>query len=76
MSPPRWTVKSTGSLAAELTGQGQRVSADTVGDLLREEGFSLKVGAKTVEAGNTRTGMPSSATSTSRPEGTWESAGL
>lgn len=49
MSPPRWTVKSTGSLAAELTGQGQRVSADTVGDLLREEGFSLKVGAKTVE---------------------------
>lgn len=41
MSPLRWTVKSTRNLAAELTRQGHRVSADTVGDLLREEGFSL-----------------------------------
>ncbi|MFC9432137.1 ISAzo13 family transposase [Streptomyces sp. NPDC056987] len=49
MSPLRWTVKSTGSLAAELTRQGHRVIADTVGDLLREEGFSLQAGAKTIE---------------------------
>ena len=42
MSPLRWTVKSTRRLAAELTRQGHRVSADTVGDLLREEGFSLQ----------------------------------
>lgn len=49
MSPLRWTVKSTRSLAATLTGQGHRVSADTVGDLLREEGFSLQAGAKTLE---------------------------
>ncbi|MEU3550587.1 ISAzo13 family transposase [Streptomyces longwoodensis] len=49
MSPLRWTVKSTRSLAAELTRQGHRVSADTVGDLLREEGFSLRAGAKTIE---------------------------
>ncbi|MET8965255.1 ISAzo13 family transposase [Streptomyces sp. NPDC004074] len=49
MSPLRWTVKSTRSLAAELIGQGHRVSADTVGDLLREEGFSLQAGAKTLE---------------------------
>ncbi|MFI0507534.1 ISAzo13 family transposase [Streptomyces albogriseolus] len=49
MSPLRWTVKSTRSLAAELTGQGHRVSADTVGDLLREEGFSLQAGAKALE---------------------------
>jgi transposase len=49
MSPLRWTVKSTRNLAAELTRQGHRVSADTVGDLLREEGFSLQAGAKTIE---------------------------
>ncbi|MBB5123282.1 transposase [Streptomyces eurocidicus] len=49
MSPLRWTVKSTRTLAAELTRQGHRVSADTVGDLLREEGFSLQANAKTIE---------------------------
>ncbi|MEB3963391.1 ISAzo13 family transposase [Streptomyces kunmingensis] len=49
MSPLRWTVKSTRTLAAELTRRGHRVSADTVGDLLREEGFSLQAGAKTLE---------------------------
>lgn len=38
-----------GALAAEFAGQGHKVSADTVGDLLREEGFSLQAGAKTVE---------------------------
>lgn len=41
MSPLRWTTKSTRNLAVELTRQGHKVSADTVGDLLREEGFSL-----------------------------------
>lgn len=49
MSPLRWTAKSTRNLAAELTGQGHRVSADTVADLLREEGFSLQGNAKTIE---------------------------
>jgi transposase len=49
MSPLRWTTKSTRKLAEELTGQGHRVSADTVGDLLREEGFSLQANAKTLE---------------------------
>jgi transposase len=49
MSPLRWTVKSTRSLAAMLTRQGHRVSADTVADLLREEGFSLQAGVKTLE---------------------------
>ena len=49
MSPLRWTAKSTGALAGELTAQGHKVSADTVGDLLREEGFSLQGNAKTVE---------------------------
>lgn len=38
-------MKSASGLAVELTGQGHRVSADTVGDLLREEGFSLRTRA-------------------------------
>jgi len=49
MSPLRWTTKSTRTLAAELTRQGHKVGADTVGDLLRAEGFSLQGNAKTVE---------------------------
>jgi len=49
MSPLRWTTKSTRHLAAELTRQGHRISADTVADLLREEGFSLQGNARTIE---------------------------
>jgi hypothetical protein len=49
MSPLRWTVKSTRTLAGELTRQGHGVSADTVGDLLREQGFSLQGNARTLE---------------------------
>jgi len=48
-SPLRWTVKSTRKLAAELTARGHKVGADTVGDLLREAGFSLQGNAKTIE---------------------------
>ncbi|MFD8667743.1 hypothetical protein ACFV1U_20405 [Streptomyces microflavus] len=43
----RWTMKSTLKPAAELT-QGHRVSADTFVGLLREEGFSLQVNARTI----------------------------
>jgi hypothetical protein len=49
MSPLRWTAKPTRKLAEELTRQGHKVSADTVGDLLREEGFSLQGNARTIE---------------------------
>src|SRR5436305_2512600 len=49
MSPLRWTVKSTRNLARELTRAGHKVSADTVADLLREEGFSLQANAKAIE---------------------------
>jgi len=49
MSPLRWTTKSTRNLAGELTRQGHKVGADTVGDLLRAEGFSLQGNAKTLE---------------------------
>ena len=48
-SPLRWTVKSTRTLAGELTAQGHEVSAGTVGDLLREQGFRLQANAKTLE---------------------------
>jgi hypothetical protein len=48
-SPLRWTVKSTRVLAAELAAGGHRVGADTVGDLLRGQGFSLQGNAKTIE---------------------------
>jgi transposase len=49
MSPLRWTTTSTRKLAAELTRQGHKVSADTVADLLRQEGFSLQANTKTLE---------------------------
>jgi hypothetical protein len=49
MSPLRWTTKSTRTLAAQLTAQGHRVGADTVADLLRQEGFSLQANTKTIE---------------------------
>jgi hypothetical protein len=49
VSPLRWTAKSTRALAAELTARGHRVSADTVGGLLRAEGFSLQGNAKVAE---------------------------
>jgi transposase len=49
MSPLRWTTRSLRVLAAELARQGHRVSADTVADLLHEEGFSLQANAKTLE---------------------------
>ena|SRR5579859_2804267 len=49
VSPLRWTAKSTRALAAALTAQGHKVSADTVGELLRAEGFSLQGNAKTIE---------------------------
>src|SRR5215470_7844169 len=49
MSPLRWTIKSTRALAAQLTRQGHKVGADTVADLLRDEGFSLQGNAKTIE---------------------------
>jgi transposase len=50
-SPLRWTTKSLRHLAAELTRQGHRVSAPTVGRLLRAAGFSLQANAKTLEGG-------------------------
>src|SRR4051794_24300088 len=49
MSPLRWTTKSLRNLAEELSRRGRRVSAPTVGRLLRANGFSLQGTAKTLE---------------------------
>lgn len=49
MSPLRWTCKSTGQLARALTEAGHPVSADVVGDLLHEAGYSLQSNVKTRE---------------------------
>ena len=49
VSPLRWTTKSVRTLAAELTRQGHKVSADTVHQLLRAQGFSMQANAKTIE---------------------------
>ncbi|WP_230420575.1 ISAzo13 family transposase, partial [Catenulispora pinistramenti] len=45
----RWTTRSTRDLARELTGAGHKIGADTVGELLAAEGFSLQGAAKTIE---------------------------
>ena len=49
MSPLRWTCKSTRTLAEELSRQGFSVSANTVGRLLQECGYSLQANSKTIE---------------------------
>src|SRR5512133_4249576 len=48
-SPLRWTCKSTRQLAEALTAQGHPVSDDTVGRLLREQGYRLQRTLKTLE---------------------------
>jgi hypothetical protein len=70
-SPLRWTTKSTRQLAEALTAQGHPVSDDTVGRLLKQQGYRLQRTVKTLEGAGTKTGMLSSATSTSRPASTW-----
>ena len=49
MSPLRWTCKSTRTLAAQLQRQGYKVSRNTVGNLLRQQGYSLQANRKTIE---------------------------
>ena len=45
----RWTSKSTTKLAAELQKQGFAISADTVGRMLRDSGYSLQSTRKRLE---------------------------
>jgi hypothetical protein len=48
-SPLRWTCKSTRKLASELQSQGHQVSAQTVAELLKEQGYSLQGNRKNKE---------------------------
>ena len=49
MSPLRWTCKSLRRLAAELRALGHRISHTVVGELLKEQKFSLQGNRKTRE---------------------------
>ena len=49
MSPLRWTCRSLSQLARTLTAQGHRVGRTLVGQLLRQQKFSLQANRKTRE---------------------------
>jgi hypothetical protein len=49
MSPLRWTVKSLRRLAAELGARGHKISHTVVGELLKQQKFSLQGNRKTRE---------------------------
>jgi hypothetical protein len=51
MSPLLWTCQSTQQLAESLSNEGHPISADTVGRLLAEMGYSLQANMKTLEEG-------------------------
>jgi hypothetical protein len=68
-SPLRWTCKSTRVFAEALTARRHRVCHTTVGQLLREVGYSLQANRKTEEAATTRIAMPNFATSPPRSPG-------
>lgn len=51
MSPLLWTCQSTQQLAQVLSREGTAISADTVGRLLAEMGYSLQANLKTLEEG-------------------------
>jgi Rhodopirellula transposase DDE domain len=52
MSDLKWTRKTTGKIARQLARLNIRVSPKTVGRLLRDMGFSLRVNHKRLESGN------------------------
>ena len=66
MPPLRWAAKSTRHLAGELTRQGHRAGAGTVGDLLRAGGSACRATPGRSGASGTRAGTRSSGTSASR----------
>ena len=52
MSPLKWTNKSTYSIAEELKSRGYTVSEDTVGRVVKQEGYTLQSNKKSKESGN------------------------
>src|SRR2546421_798614 len=63
MSPLRWTTKSTRALADELTRQGHKVGADTVGTCSGLRGSACRATPRPSRGRGTRTGTRSSGTS-------------
>ena len=49
MSPLKWTIKSTRTLAKELRRQGFAVGSTKVGELLKAQGYSLQSNRKSLE---------------------------
>src|SRR5215210_1917669 len=49
MSPLRWTCKSLRRLAGDLSARGHRISHTVVGELLKQQKFSLQANCKTRE---------------------------
>ena len=66
MSPLRWTTKSTRNLAGELTRQGHKISADTVGTCCGPRGTACRATRRPSRGRGTPTGTPRSGTSASR----------
>src|SRR5919206_593541 len=54
----RWTSKSKAKLASALAAHGHAVSPNTVGRLLREEGYRLQANRKDKEGRAPRSGRP------------------
>ena len=52
MSPLRWTCKSLRRLSAELNKLGHQISHTVVGELLKQQKFSLQANSKTREGAN------------------------
>ena len=52
MSKLRWTNKSTYSITSELKKQGQSISEDTTGRIIKKLGYSLQANIKSKESGS------------------------
>src|SRR3989339_854194 len=52
MSKLRWTNKSTYSITNELKNQGQNISEDTTGRIIKRLGYSLQANIKSKESGS------------------------
>lgn len=52
MSPLKWTNKSTYSIAKKLKSRGYTVSEDTVGRIVKHEGYTLQANKKSKESGS------------------------
>jgi len=46
----KWTKTTTGKIAEELKHEGIYVSSDTIGKLLKDMGYSLKINFKKIES--------------------------